>query len=75
MAIDQRGQVTTTGILNILHSAYVIGSATLPAPQAHLMKVVVEGVFNKNLQWNFYTNIKTGLLNVCNWIKKNKIKF
>ncbi len=45
--------LTITFILNVLHSAYTIGSDTLPAPQAHLMKTVVEGVFNKTLPWNW----------------------
>ena len=45
--------LTITFILNILHSAYTIGSESLPAPQANLMKSVVEGVFNKNLPWNW----------------------
>lgn len=39
--------------LDILHSAYAIGSETLPAPQATLMKSVAEGVFQGNLPWNF----------------------
>ena len=39
--------------LDILHTAYVIGSDTLPAPQATLMKSVADGVFNHNLPWNF----------------------
>ncbi|MDD3807155.1 MAG: oligopeptide transporter, OPT family, partial [Candidatus Marinimicrobia bacterium] len=39
--------------LDILHSAYVIGSEALPAPQATLMKSVAEGVFQGNLPWNF----------------------
>ncbi|HDR05861.1 MAG TPA: oligopeptide transporter, OPT family [Candidatus Marinimicrobia bacterium] len=39
--------------LDILHTAYVIGSATLPAPQATLMRSVADGVFNGNLPWNF----------------------
>ena len=45
--------VTIGIVLNILHSAYTIGSESLPAPQASLMKSVVEGVFNKNLPWNW----------------------
>ena len=45
--------LTITFVLNILHSAYTIGSDTLPAPQANLMKVVVEGVFNKTLPWEW----------------------
>jgi putative OPT family oligopeptide transporter len=39
--------------LDILHSAYEIGSSALPAPQATLMKSVAEGVFQGNLPWNF----------------------
>ena len=44
----------TLGItLQILHSAYTIGSETLSAPQATLMKSVAEGVFQGSLPWNF----------------------
>ena len=38
-------------VLDILHSAYTIGSADLPAPQATLMKSVAEGVFSGGLPW------------------------
>ena len=51
--------LTITFVLNVLHSAYIIGSDSLPAPQANLMKVVVEGVFNKDLPWNW---ILSGLI-------------
>jgi len=55
--------LTITFILNILHSAYTIGSDILTAPQANLMKVVVEGVFNKELPWNWiYTGMCIGLI-------------
>ncbi len=40
-------------VLDILHTAYTIGSTDLPAPQATLMKSVAEGVFQGNLPWNF----------------------
>jgi putative OPT family oligopeptide transporter len=44
----------TLGItLQILHSAYTIGSETLSAPQATLMQSVAEGVFQGGLPWNF----------------------
>lgn len=43
--------VTLGLTLDILHSAYVIGSETLPAPQATLMMSVAQGVFNGNLPW------------------------
>jgi putative OPT family oligopeptide transporter len=39
--------------LQILHTAYTIGSSTLPAPQATLMRAVAEGVFRGDLPWNF----------------------
>ena len=38
-------------VLDILHTAYTIGSPTLSAPQATLMKSVAEGVFNGDLPW------------------------
>ena len=38
-------------VLDILHSAYTIGSPNLPAPQATLMKSVADGVFSGNLPW------------------------
>ncbi|MDP7621885.1 MAG: oligopeptide transporter, OPT family, partial [SAR324 cluster bacterium] len=40
-------------VLDILHTAYTIGSSTLSAPQATLMKSVADGVFSGNLPWNF----------------------
>tara|TARA_B100000029_G_scaffold287389_1_gene281114 strand:- start:8964 stop:10856 length:1893 start_codon:yes stop_codon:yes gene_type:complete len=39
-------------VLDVLHTAYIIGSPTLSAPQATLMKSVADGVFNGNLPWN-----------------------
>src|SRR5690606_38626002 len=38
-------------ILNILHSAYTIGSPGLSAPQANLMGTVAQGVFSGGLPW------------------------
>ena len=40
-------------VLDILHTAYTIGSPTLSAPQATLMKSVADGVFTGNLPWTF----------------------
>ena len=40
-------------VLDILHTAYTIGSPSLSAPQATLMKSVADGVFKGNLPWNF----------------------
>ncbi len=38
-------------VLDILHTAYTIGSPELSAPQATLMKSVAEGVFSGQLPW------------------------
>ncbi len=38
-------------VVNILHEAYVIGVG-LQAPQAFLMKAIVEGVFNRSMDWS-----------------------
>lgn len=40
------------GVLYLLNMAWGYGSAELPAPQATLMKMVVEGVMGGNLPWN-----------------------
>ena len=42
-----------TGILFLFNAAWSYGSEQLPAPQATLMKMVVEGVMDGNLPWNF----------------------
>lgn len=39
------------GVLYLLNSAWGFGSAELSAPQATLMKMLVEGVMNGNLPW------------------------
>ncbi|MDD6798032.1 MAG: oligopeptide transporter, OPT family [Clostridia bacterium] len=44
--------VSIGGILYLLNSAWGYGSNELPAPQATLMKMVVEGVMEGNLPWN-----------------------
>ena len=46
-------------VVLLLHKTFVIGSAALPAPQATLMKLVVEGVMDKNLPWAF---VLTGMV-------------
>jgi putative OPT family oligopeptide transporter len=49
--------ITSAAILGwvvmLLHHSFVLGSEQLPAPQATLMKLVVEGVMDKNLPWTF----------------------
>lgn len=39
-------------ILMMLHQAYGMGSAQLPAPKAMLMKILVEGILGGNLPWD-----------------------
>ena len=43
--------VTIGGVLYLLNAAWGYGSTELPAPQATLMKMVVEGVMGGNLPW------------------------
>ena len=43
--------VVIGGVLYLLNAAWGYGSAELPAPQANLMKLVVEGVMEGNLPW------------------------
>lgn len=43
--------LATGGVLYLLNAAWGYGSAELPAPQATLMKMVVEGVMEGNLPW------------------------
>ena len=44
--------ITIGGVLYLLNTAWGYGSTELPAPQATLMKMIVEGVMNANLPWN-----------------------
>lgn len=39
------------GVLFLLDRAWGFGSEAIPAPQATLMKMIVEGVMNENLPW------------------------
>lgn len=43
--------LTIGGVLYLLNQAWGYGSSELPAPQATLMKMVVEGVMGGNLPW------------------------
>lgn len=43
--------VAIGGVLYLLNAAWGYGSTELPAPQATLMKMIVEGVMNANLPW------------------------
>lgn len=41
------------GVMMLLDKAWGFGSKELSAPQANLMKIVIEGVMNGNLPWDF----------------------
>lgn len=43
--------LTIGGVLYLLSSAWNFGTTELPAPQATLMKMIVEGVMDGNLPW------------------------
>lgn len=40
------------GVLYLLNAAWGYGTAEIPAPQAGLMKMIVEGIMGGNLPWN-----------------------
>lgn len=40
------------GVLYLLNAAWGYGGAEVPAPQASLMKMIVEGIMGGNLPWN-----------------------
>ena len=44
--------ITVGGVLYLLNAAWGYGSTELPAPQATLMKMVVEGVMGNSLPWS-----------------------
>lgn len=50
------GVITSAGfvcfVLILLDQTYTLGSAELPAPQAALMKLVIDGVIDQKLPWN-----------------------
>jgi len=65
-------------VLDILHSAYTIGSPDLPAPQATLMKSVAEGVFSGGLPWEMvYAGAIIGIIIIILDViqKKRKASF
>ena len=43
--------VAAAGTLILLHTAYGIGDVAVPAPQATLMKLIVEGIMTAQLPW------------------------
>ncbi|MBB6214198.1 putative OPT family oligopeptide transporter [Anaerosolibacter carboniphilus] len=50
------------GVLTLLNSAWGFGSSELPAPQATLMRLVIEGVMGGNLPWALvFTGVGIGI--------------
>lgn len=57
------------GILNLLDRAWGFGSEVIPAPQATLMKIIIEGVMDGNLPWTMviigtFLSIATEILGI-----------
>jgi putative OPT family oligopeptide transporter len=40
-------------VIGVLHQAFIIGSTKLPAPQAFLMKGIVQGILGGNMLWPY----------------------
>ncbi|MHC4626089.1 MAG: OPT family oligopeptide transporter [Planctomycetota bacterium] len=57
-----------------LHRAYGFGTEELPAPQATLMKVVIEGVLEQNLPWLF-VGIGVGIALICELVRIPSLPF
>lgn len=50
------------GVLSLLNAAWGFGSEELPAPQATLMQIVIEGVMGGNLPWALvFTGVGIGI--------------
>jgi putative OPT family oligopeptide transporter len=60
--------------VTFLHRAYGFGTDELPAPQATLMKVVVEGVLEQNLPWVF-VGMGVGIALICELLKIPSLPF
>ena len=58
----------------LLDKAYGFGTEELPAPQAMLMKVVIEGVLDNALPW-ILVGIGVGIALLCELIKVNSLAF
>ena len=58
----------------LLDKAYGFGTEELPAPQATLMKVVIEGVLDNALPW-ILVGIGVGIALLCELLKVNSLAF
>jgi putative OPT family oligopeptide transporter len=62
-------------VLNVLHDAYGIGSVTLSAPQATLIKTVAEGVFRGGLPWRWIgagAGLALAIVGVDEWLRRRR---
>jgi putative OPT family oligopeptide transporter len=57
-----------------LHRVYGFGTDHLPAPQATLMKVVIEGVLQQNLPW-FFVALGVGIALICELFRIPSLPF
>ncbi len=60
--------------LRFLHESYGLGSGELPAPQATLMKLVIEGVLDAQLPWVFVA-IGAGLAVIVDFMRLPTLAF
>ena len=72
------GVLTSAGVvcytLILLDQSMVLGSADLPAPQATLMKLVIDGVLDQQLPWNLIL-IGAGLAIIVFFLKLPPLPF
>ncbi len=66
--------VFVSGAVLLLGSVFTFGSSELPAPQATLMKLVIDGVIDQNLPWGLVA-IGVGITIVCELVKIPSLPF
>jgi len=66
--------VFVCGAVILLGKAFGFGSAELPAPQATLMRLVIDGVLDQNLPWGL-VGIGIGITLICEVLKIPSLPF
>jgi putative OPT family oligopeptide transporter len=66
--------VFVCGAVILLGKAFGFGSAELPAPQATLMRLVIDGVLDQNLPW-VLVGIGVGITLICEMLKIPSLPF
>lgn len=66
--------VFVSGAVLLLGEVFTFGGAELPAPQATLMKLVIDGVIDQNLPWGLVA-IGVGITFVCELLKIPSLPF